>query len=84
MKTNPSDHVRVIPSSRPCSRLQIILVVGEPFNDALHTVPRVLDIIVIPPQVTNIPQQRVVHLVETGTQTKGAHQAITPIMQSIQ
>lgn len=62
-------HVRVVPSSRTCSRLQIILIVEEPISDALHTVPRVLDINVIPPEVTNPPQQSVVHLVETGKQT---------------
>ena len=69
MLSNQSHHVGVIPASRPCSWLQIILVVGEPLNDALHTVPWVLDVIVIPPQVTNIPQQRVIYLVGPQKET---------------
>lgn len=69
MLSNQSHHVRVIPASRPCSWLQIILVVREPLNDALHTVPWVLDVIVIPPQVTNVLQQRVINLVGPQKET---------------
>lgn len=66
MKTHPLYHVWVIPSSGPRGWLQIILVVGEPLNNALHAVPRILDIVVIPPQVTDITKERVVHLVGPG------------------
>ncbi len=59
---NRADHVGVIPVSRPCERLELILVLSVVVDDAKHTVPTVINIVVIPPQVTDVRQQRVVRL----------------------
>ena len=56
-------HIRVVPFARPSDRSQDVLVVVEPVRDAQDAVPGVLDVPVVPPQVADLPQLGVVHLV---------------------
>ena len=55
-------HIRVVPLSRPGSGSNNVLVFEEPVGDAQDAIPGVLDVPVVPPQVTDLPQLCVVHL----------------------
>lgn len=57
-----TDHVRVIPPAGSSCRLQDVLVVEEPISNAQHTIPRVLYVTIVTPQVTDLSQLGVVHL----------------------
>lgn len=45
--------------------LKYILIIKEPIGDRQNTVPRVLDISIVTPQVTDLTQQSVIHLKNT-------------------
>ena len=57
-----TDHIRVVPPSRPGCRYQDILVPKEPVNNVQDAVPRVLDVAIVAPQVADLAQQSVVNL----------------------
>lgn len=57
-----TDHIRVVPHSRSCYRYQDILVFEEPVNNVQDTVPSVLDVAIVTPQVADLSQLCVVYL----------------------
>lgn len=60
--TTQPHHVRVIPMAGASCRLQHVLVCREPVQDGKYTVPGVLNVIIVTPQVADLCQDGVVHL----------------------
>ena len=48
---NRSHHIGIVPVAGPRQRHQHVLVVAEVINDVEDRVPRVLDVVVVAPQV---------------------------------
>lgn len=65
-------HVRVIPVTRASGWLQHVLVCEEPVHNGKHTLPGVLDVVIVTPQVADLCQDGVVHLMRrTGSGRRG-------------
>ena len=61
-----TNHVGVVPVSWSGHRLQLVLVAEEPVRNAEHTRPRVLNVVIVTPQVADFPQECVVNLTMGG------------------
>lgn len=60
--TTQPHHVWVVPVARSSYWLQHVLVCKEPVQDGKYTVPGVLNVIVVTPEVADLCQDGVVHL----------------------
>ena len=59
-------HIRIIPVSWSSNLLELCGIFSIEVNDANKTVPSILNISIVPPQVTVLSDQRVVGLVAGG------------------